>query len=79
MVVGSLPLVPYSGTYLTILSSMRTFPSWISSHSADEVIALVADIATKTVSSVAGLSTPPCTACPKVCIAAILPLRAIAT
>src|SRR5712671_190069 len=79
MVVDSLPLVPYSGTYFTILSAGSTFPSWISSQSADEVIALVADIATKTVSSVAGFSTPPCTARPKVFIAASFPLRAIAT
>ncbi len=55
-----------------------SLPSCISSHTADDMIALVQEKTQYKVSLVAGFSAPPCTARPTVRIAAILPLRAIA-
>src|SRR5262249_54309688 len=59
-------------------SSVDSLSSWISSHAAAEVIALVAENTTYRVSFVAVAATPPCVTRPTVRMAAILPWRATA-
>src|SRR3990170_1382110 len=78
-VTTSLPLLPNSGTISATRSSSRSSPSSNSSQTAAATTAFVHEKMQYSVSSVAGFSTPPCTARPYVLIPASLPFLATAT